>query len=65
MSRIRGKDTTPERIVRSLLHRLGHRFRLHVRIGGRSAECGTRNAEFKAHSAAATLSASDGERGWG
>jgi DNA mismatch endonuclease, patch repair protein len=30
MSRIRGKDTTPERIVRSLLHRLGYRFRLHV-----------------------------------
>jgi hypothetical protein len=32
MSRIRGKDTTPERVVRSLLHRLGCRFRLHVRI---------------------------------
>jgi DNA mismatch endonuclease, patch repair protein len=32
MSRIRGKDTTPERIVRSLLHRLGCRFRLNVRI---------------------------------
>jgi hypothetical protein len=26
MSRIRGKDTTPERIVRSLLHRMGYRF---------------------------------------
>jgi DNA mismatch endonuclease (patch repair protein) len=32
MSRIRGKDTTPERIIRSLLHRMGYRFRLHVRI---------------------------------
>jgi DNA mismatch endonuclease (patch repair protein) len=32
MSRIRGKDTTPERIVRSLLHRLGYRFRLNIRI---------------------------------
>ena len=32
MSRIRGKDTTPEKIVRSLLHRLGYRFRLHIRI---------------------------------
>src|SRR5687767_5650299 len=32
MSRIRGKDTTPEKIVRSLLHRRGYRFRLHVRI---------------------------------
>jgi DNA mismatch endonuclease (patch repair protein) len=32
MSRIRGKDTTPERVVRSLLHRLGHRFRLHHKI---------------------------------
>ncbi len=26
MSRIRGKDTKPERIVRSMLHRLGYRF---------------------------------------
>jgi DNA mismatch endonuclease Vsr len=32
MSRIRGKDTTPEKIVRSLLHKMGYRFRLHVRI---------------------------------
>lgn len=29
MSRIRGKDTAPELIVRSLLHRMGFRFRLH------------------------------------
>lgn len=29
MSRIRGKDTKPELAVRSLLHRLGYRFRLH------------------------------------
>jgi DNA mismatch endonuclease (patch repair protein) len=28
MSRIRGTDTTPERIVRSAVHRLGFRFRL-------------------------------------
>src|SRR5215218_5115429 len=32
MSRIRGKDTTPEKIVRSILYRLGYRFRLHARI---------------------------------
>jgi hypothetical protein len=32
MSRIRGKNTTPEKTVRSLLHRIGYRFRLHVRI---------------------------------
>ena len=32
MSRIRGKNTTPEKVVRSLLHRMGYRFRLHVRI---------------------------------
>jgi DNA mismatch endonuclease (patch repair protein) len=32
MSRIRGKNTTPEMRVRSALHRLGYRFRLHVRI---------------------------------
>jgi DNA mismatch endonuclease (patch repair protein) len=32
MSRIRGKDTNPELIVRRLLHKMGYRFRLHVRI---------------------------------
>jgi DNA mismatch endonuclease (patch repair protein) len=31
MSRIPGKNTKPEIIVRSLLHRLGYRFRLHDR----------------------------------
>jgi DNA mismatch endonuclease (patch repair protein) len=31
MSRIRGRDTGPERVVRSLLHRMGFRFRLHVK----------------------------------
>jgi len=31
MSRIRGKDTKPEVIVRSLLHKMGYRFRLHVK----------------------------------
>lgn len=31
MSRIRGKDTKPELIVRSLVHQLGYRFRLHRR----------------------------------
>ena|ERR1043165_1235161 len=29
MSRIRGKHTAPEKVVRSLLHRMGLRFRLH------------------------------------
>jgi DNA mismatch endonuclease (patch repair protein) len=29
MSQIRSRDTKPERIVRSLLHRLGYRFRVH------------------------------------
>lgn len=29
MSRIRSKNTGPERAVRGLVHRLGHRFRLH------------------------------------
>jgi len=29
MSRIRGRDTAPERLVRSTLHRAGYRFRLH------------------------------------
>jgi DNA mismatch endonuclease (patch repair protein) len=30
MSRIRGKDTAPERVVRSFLHKRGFRFRLHA-----------------------------------
>ena len=29
MSRIRSRDTKPEIVVRSLLHRMGYRFRLH------------------------------------
>lgn len=29
MSRIKGKDTKPELIVRSLLHSMGYRYRLH------------------------------------
>ena len=29
MSRIKGRDTKPEVIVRSLLHMMGYRFRLH------------------------------------
>ena len=29
MSRIRGKDTKPELLVRRLVHRMGYRFRLH------------------------------------
>jgi DNA mismatch endonuclease (patch repair protein) len=31
MSRIRNRDTRPELAVRSLLHRMGYRFRLHRR----------------------------------
>lgn len=31
MSRIRGRDTKPEVAVRSLLHRMGFRFRLHAK----------------------------------
>ena len=31
MSRIKGKDTKPELLVRSWLHRHGFRFRLHVK----------------------------------
>lgn len=31
MSRIHSKDTKPELAVRSLLHRMGYRFRLHKR----------------------------------
>lgn len=31
MSRIRSRDTKPEKLVRSILHRMGYRFRLHQR----------------------------------
>lgn len=31
MSRIRSKDTRPEKTVRSLLHNMGYRFRLHAK----------------------------------
>jgi len=31
MSQIKGKDTKPEQIVRKYLHKLGYRFRLHVK----------------------------------
>jgi DNA mismatch endonuclease, patch repair protein len=31
MGRIRSKDTRPERVIRSMLHRMGFRFRLHRR----------------------------------
>jgi len=31
MSRIRSKNTRPEVLVRSLMHRLGYRFRIHSR----------------------------------
>ncbi len=31
MSRIKNRDTSPERIVRSVLHRMGFRFRLQAR----------------------------------
>lgn len=31
MSRVKGRDTIPERIVRSMLHASGYRFRLHRR----------------------------------
>ena len=29
MSKVKGRDTKPERLVRSLLHGMGYRFRLH------------------------------------
>jgi DNA mismatch endonuclease (patch repair protein) len=31
MSKVRGKNTKPEKLVRSMLHREGLRFRIHVR----------------------------------
>lgn len=29
MAKVRGEDTSPERLVRSLVHQMGYRFRLH------------------------------------
>jgi len=29
MSRVKGRDTKPEKLIRSLLHAMGYRFRLH------------------------------------
>ncbi len=31
MGKVRGKDTKPEKAVRSLLHKAGYRFRLHTK----------------------------------
>lgn len=31
MAQVKGRDTKPERLVRSLLHRMGYRFRLHAK----------------------------------
>ena len=31
MSRVRNRDTKPEKVIRSLLHAVGYRFRLHRR----------------------------------
>jgi len=65
MSRIRGKDTTPEMRVRSLLHRLGYRFHLHVRIPipAKTAEHAKAVGHKRAQNAQkGSLSASIGER---
>jgi len=35
MSGIRGRDTKPEKLVRSFLHRAGLRFRLHASLPGK------------------------------
>ena len=31
MAHVKGKDTKPEKLVRSLLHGMGYRFRLHIK----------------------------------
>src|SRR5204863_6910534 len=60
MSRIRGKDTAPEKIVRSLLHKMGYRFRLHVRIPIPTG--GTRSASPNATSPNSTQKKKSGTR---
>jgi len=59
MSRIRGKDTTPEKVVRSLLRRLGYRYRLHVRIPITTKPVGRQKAQ---RAQKPSFSASDGEK---
>ena len=66
MSRIRGKHTTPEKVVRSALHRMGFRFRLHVRIptptGSSSSSSSSWSSKSKSVRNQKTLSASPGDR---
>jgi DNA mismatch endonuclease (patch repair protein) len=67
MSRIRGKDTTPEKAIRSLLHRMGYRFRLHTRIPitGEPADCAKTVGRKRTHSTQRiSLSSSNEERVW-
>ena len=40
MSRIKSKDTSPEKTVRSLLHAMGYRFRLHGKVNNRLYKSG-------------------------
>ena len=40
MSRIRSKNTSPEKTVRSLLHAMGYRFRLHGKVNKRLYKTG-------------------------
>jgi DNA mismatch endonuclease, patch repair protein len=46
MARIRSRDTKPERAVRSALHRLGSRFRLHVRALPGSPDIANRTRRY-------------------
>ena len=62
MSRIRGKHTTPEKVVRSLLHRLGYRFRLHVRIPITTKHTKPVGRKKAQRAQKSSFSASDGEK---
>jgi G:T-mismatch repair DNA endonuclease (very short patch repair protein) len=48
MSRIRGKNTVPEKVVRSILHRLGFRFDCMARTcpGGPTSCCRNTKPSF-------------------
>jgi len=56
MSRIRGKDTTPEKVVRSLLQRMGYRSK------NVNALVSRRKAKFQVFRWLLTVSADSGSR---
>ena len=70
MSKVRPLDTTPERVVRSLVTGLGRRYRLHRHAGCKRCTTPARNGELWREKFARTVArdvrnlAALGEQGW-